>query len=233
MNNELLWFLFMLIDFSIALIMFKLFKKEGLYSLIVISIIVCNIQVTKTVNIFGLTATLGNILYGSIFFATDLLGEIYGKSEARKGVFIGFAALISMTIYMQFAIMFKPDSSDFANEHLRVIFSMMPRISVASLSAYLLSQLHDVWAFHFWKERTGGKHLWLRNNFSTMMSQLIDSVVFCSIAFIGVFDFSVWWQILLTTYLFKLIVAAIDTPFIYIGRTLALRMKEGVFGETA
>jgi len=229
--NEILWFLFMLIDFSIAIAMFKMFKKEGLYALIVISIIVCNIQVTKTVRIFGLTATLGNILYGSIFFATDLLGEIYGKSEAKKGVFIGFAALIAMTIYMQLAILFKPDTSDFASEHLKIIFGMMPRISIASLSAYLLSQLHDVWAFHFWKKKMKNKYLWLRNNFSTMVSQLIDSVVFCSIAFLGVFDFNVWWQVLLTTYLFKLIVAAVDTPFIYIGKYIAIKMREGISGD--
>lgn len=232
MPNEILWFLFMLIDFSIAIVIFKLFKKEGLYALIVINIIVCNIQVTKTVTLFGLTATLGNILYGSIFFATDLLGEIYGKSEARKGVLIGFAALLSMTIYMQFSLLFKPDPSDFASEHLKAIFSIMPRIAVASLSAYLLSQFHDVWAFHFWKSRTKGKYLWLRNNFSTMVSQLIDSVVFCAIAFIGIFEFNTWWQIFLTTYLFKLIVAAIDTPFIYVGKFIAMRMKEGISGET-
>jgi len=223
----------MLVDFSIAMVVFRLFKKEGLYALIVISIIVCNIQVTKTVTLFGLTATLGNILYGSIFFATDLLGEIYGKSEAKKGVLIGFTALLSMTVYMQFSLLFKPDPSDFASEHLKVIFGIMPRISVASLSAYLLSQLHDVWAFHFWRSKTKGKYLWLRNNFSTMVSQLIDSVVFCAIAFIGVFEINTWWQILITTYLFKLIVAVIDTPFIYMGKSIALRMNEEISGDVA
>ena len=221
MTNELLWFCFMLIDFTLALLLFYRFGKIGLYALIVLDILLCNIQVMKTVEMFGMVATLGNILYGSIFFATDVLGELYGKEEAKRGVWLGFAALIIGTIVMQFAIRFQPDKSDFIQPSLVQIFTFLPRITVASLAAYMVSQLHDVWAFHFWKAKTKGRHLWLRNNASTWVSQLIDSLIFSAIAFWGVFSFDVFVQICLTTYLFKLIVALIDTPFIYAARRLA------------
>ena len=218
MSNETLWFIYIVADLSVAILFYKLWGKNGLYATIIISTIVANLQVVKLVKMFGLEATLGNIVYASIFFATDILSEMYGKREAQKGVWIGFASLILVMGWMQFALLFKPAPDDFAQKYLEGIFSIMPRIALGSLTAYIISQSHDVWAYHFWKRATKSKHLWMRNNFSTMVSQGIDSAIFCIIAFLGVFPMNVWWQVLLTTYLFKWIVALIDTPFIYFGR---------------
>jgi len=220
MNNLILWIIFMILDLSLVLLAFKLFGKTGLYITIVMSIILANIQVIKIVDIFGITITLGNILYGSIFLATDLLSEFYGKKDARKGVWIGFFVMIVATIYMQLAIIFKPAADDFIQPHMVAIFSFLPRVVFASLVAYLISQMHDVWAFNYWKKKTKGKYLWLRNNASTVVSQLMDSAVFCTIAFLGVFPGSVFIQILITTYIFKVIVAAADTPFMYLAKYL-------------
>lgn len=220
MSNELLWFLFMLLDLSMVLFMFRFFGREGLFAVIIMSSIICNIQVIKLVNMFGFVATLGNIVYASNFFATDLLSEYYGKKAARKGVLLGFSTLIVATIWMQFALAFKPSSEDFSQQHLKAIFSFLPRITFASLTAYILSQLHDVWAFHFWKDKTRGKHLWLRNNASTMVSQLIDTFIFTFLAFFGTVDKTTFWSILWTTYLFKWIVAVVDTPFMYLSRMI-------------
>ena len=101
-------------------------------------------------------------------------------------------------------------------------------ITLASLAAYALSQAHDVWAFHFWRRKTGGRMLWLRNNASTLVSQFIDTLVFCSIAFIGVFEVGEVAQIFLSTYLVKALVALLDTPFIYAGRAIyRRRVKDG------
>ncbi|TYB31769.1 MAG: queuosine precursor transporter [Candidatus Mcinerneyibacterium aminivorans] len=226
MPNELLWILYILLDFIISLIIFKLFKKEGLFIIITINIILCNIQVIKFIKMFGITTTLGNLLYGGIFWATDMLSEIYGKKEAKKGVFIGFVTLFTMTIIMYGATLFKPASIDTMHPHIEAIFTFLPRIAFASLIAYLASQLHDVWGFLFLKEKTKGKHLWLRNNVSTITSQAIDSVVFTVIAFYGIVPVSDFIQILVTTYVFKLIVAVFDTPFLYLGRSLAVKMGE-------
>ena len=219
--NIWFWFLFLFIDLGLAVLMYRLWGKKGLYIIIAASIIVTNIQVVKTVQLFGLVATLGNVLYGSLFFTTDVLSEVYGRKSARRGVWLGFCAMILMTIWMQLALRFIPDASDFAQGSMETIFGLMPRIAAGSLIAYLLSQHHDVFAFHYWKAKTKGKYLWLRNCASTTVSQAIDSVVFCAIAFIGVFPWAVLVEILITTYFLKFLVMLVDTPFIYWARSFS------------
>lgn len=220
MNNELLWLGMLIANFLMIILAFKLFGKWGLIMWIPVSVIIANIQVIQTVELFGLVATLGNIVYATSFLITDILSENYGKEEAKKAVWIGFFSLITMTVLMNMALLFKPlAGDDFAtttHESLSTIFSLMPRIAIASLSAYLISQRHDVWAFHFWKNKfPNDKHLWVRNNLSTIVSQLLDSIVFTLIAFLGVFETQVLIEVFLTTYFLKFIVAAADTPFVY------------------
>lgn len=214
--NNLLWFAFVLADLALAVLVFRFFGKEGLYVLVVASVIVANIQVTKTVVLFGLTATLGNVLYGSTFFATDVLSEVYGKREARRSVWLGFVAMGLVVVWMQFGLGFVPGPEDLAHESLTTVFGLMPRVAAGSLVAYLASQHHDVLAFHFWKAKTRGRFLWLRNCASTMVSQAIDSVLFCFIALWGLYDTGIWLEILATTYILKWVVALLDTPFIYL-----------------
>ncbi len=231
MQNELLWLAMLLANFLLIILAYKLFGKWGLIMWIPVSVIVANIQVVQTVKLFGLAATLGNIVYATSFLVTDILSENYGKQEAKKAVWIGFFSLISMTLLMNLALYFKPlEGDEFAiitHEATSTIFKLMPRIAVASLIAYLLSQRHDVWAFHLWKKRFHKENqLWLRNNLSTMVSQLIDSSVFVFIAFYGVFETAVLFEIFITTYFLKWIVAAADTPFVYWGRRI---YKKGNF----
>jgi len=225
--NNLLWIAFILIDLSLAILVYRFFGKFGLYAIIVASVITANIQVIKTVQLFGLVATLGNVLYSSIFFATDILSEVYGKKAARRSVWLGFIGMALMTLWMQIGLQFIPDISDFAQDALSTIFGLMPRIAVGSLTAYLISQHHDIFAFHFWKRRTKGRFLWLRNCASTMVSQAIDTIIFCTTAFWGLFDMNTWLQILATTYFLKWFVAVVDTPFIY----LATRLSRTVLAQ--
>lgn len=226
LHNEILWIAFLLFDLVVVLLAFAIWGKNGLFAMIACSGVICNIQVVVTVRLFGLVATLGNVVYASIFLATDILSEHFGMKTARKGVWIGFFTLIWATIAMQFAVRFIPDESDFMMGHVRELFSLLPRVVVASLTAYLLSQHHDIWAFDFWRRRTSGRHLWLRNNASTLVSQLIDSVVFTFLAFLGAFEFGVVLQILLTTYVMKVLVAIADTPFVYLSRRFAHKTSE-------
>lgn len=221
----------LVVNFFLIILGYKLFGKWGLIMWIPISVIVANIQVIQTIKLFGLVATLGNIVYATSFLVTDILSENYGKEEAKKAVWIGFFSLISMTLLMNLALAFVPLAGDefatTAHEATSTIFSLMPRIAIASLTAYLLSQRHDVWAFHFWKDRfPKTSHLWIRNNLSTMVSQLIDSSVFVLIAFWGVFDTGTLLEIFITTYFLKFIVAAADTPFVYWSKTIH---KKGAF----
>ena len=218
MSNEILWLLYLLFDFSVILILYKLFGKPALFAAIVLNIVVCNIQVIKLITLFGVTTTAGQILYGSTFFATDMLSECYGKKEAQKGVLLGFCSLLVALVSCQVTVNFLPDSHDQMHDALSQVFGLYPRIVLGSLIAYLVSQFHDVWAFHMWKRKTRGKWLLLRNNASTIASQGIDTVIFCFIAFWGVVPPHVFWSIMWTTYVFKIIVGLMDTPFIYLGR---------------
>ncbi len=216
MHNEVLWLVMLLLNFFIIISLYRIMGKTGLFVWIPISVIIANIQVLKNVPIFGFTATLGNIVYATSFLVTDILSENHSKEEAGKAVWVGFFAIIVMTLFMNIALLFTPDSSDFAQESLTTIFSIMPRIAAGSLIAYILSQRHDVWSYSFWKSRfPEDKHIWIRNNLSTMVSQLIDSLVFVAVSFYGVFEFSVLIDIFVTTYVLKWLVALADTPFIY------------------
>lgn len=217
--NEFLWLVMLILNFTAILISYRFWGKTGLYIWVPIAIIIANIQVTKTINIFGLTATLGNIVYATSFLVTDILSENYGKRDASRAVGIGFFALLMMTILMNIALFFVPAKSDFAQGSLSAIFSLMPRIALGSLTAYGFSQLHDIWAYDFWKRKfSADRYLWMRNNFSTMVSQLLDTLIFTFIAFWGVFEWGVLIQIIITTYLLKWLVALLDTPFLYIAK---------------
>ncbi|TVR89042.1 MAG: VUT family protein [Spirochaetaceae bacterium] len=219
MSNEILWVLLAAVNFGAILLVYRFFGAPGLFAWMVLAAVTANVQVVKTVEIFGLTATLGNIVYASSFLATDILSENHGAATARKGIAIGFVGIVFFTVAMQLALLFEPAAEDFAHSGMAAIFSILPRITLASLVAYLASQLHDVWAFALWKRKfPSTRHLWLRNNMSTMVSQFLDSIVFTSIAFLGVFSARIFLEILLTTYVLKLVVAALDTPFLYIAR---------------
>ncbi len=225
--NELLWMLLMLVSFLGIILAYRFFGKLGLYSWMTMAIIVANIQVMKTVQIFFWVTALGNIVYGTTFLVTDILNENYGEKQAKKAVWLGFFILITVAIVMQICLGFIPHETDTLSPALERIFGFLPRIAFASLAAYLVSQNHDIWAFDFWKKVFKGRYLWLRNNISTMTSQLLDNIIFTWIAFIGFFGLFGWnqlfeWnivlQIFLVSYVMKLLVALFDTPFVYWSR---------------
>ncbi len=225
MSNELIFLLQTVIGLMIVLLAFRM-GKTWLYVLIAVNYVLANIFVTKTIILFGFEATGGNVLYGAIFLTTDILSEYYGKDAAKKGVFIGLGATLFYLLMSQFMLAYSASPNDWGPaEGMASIFGFAPSIVLASAIAYLISQLHDVWAFHMWKDKFKGKFLWVRNNLSTASSQLIDSVTFAILAFAvfprlfmdpdGILPMHVVWEIVITTYILKLMVALLDTPFIY------------------
>lgn len=221
MPNEIIWILFALVNFSLLLLFYRLFGRMGLFAWIGMATVIANIQVLETVELFGLTATLGNIIYGTAYLATDILNEKYGKKDAKKAVWLGFSTLITMTIMMQVVLVFEPGSDDIAHGSLATIFGMIPRVAAGSLAAYAISQYFDVWIYDKLRKLfPSDKNLWIRNNGSTVISQLLDTAVFCTIAFYGEYPTSIWLEIFFTTYIIKFAVALIDTPFMYIAKNL-------------
>jgi len=214
--NGLLWIVMLVLNFGAIMFAFRKWGKVGLMVWVPISVIIANIQVTKTIELFTIEATLGNIVYATSFLATDILSEFYSDKDAKKSIKFGFFSLIIMTLMMQLALFFKPAPSDMVQSSLQTIFSLMPRIVAGSLLAFFLSSYHDIWAYKHWKNLN--KPLYLRNNLSTLVSQLIDTTVFSLIAFYGVFPGKVLLEIMLSTLLFKWIVAFCDTPMLYLAR---------------
>jgi len=222
-SNEFLWFLMLLLNFTGILVMYRFFGRIGLYAWVPIAVIIANIQVVKTVQLFGLTSSLGNIVYATSFLATDILSENYGKKDAGRAVGIGFLSLLSLTVFMNLALLFKPATVDFAQQSMLTLYSLLPRIALGSFVAYGVSQFHDVWAYSLMKERHPERQwIWLRNNASTMVSQAIDSLIFVTIAFVGSVPARAFWELVLSTYVLKWLVAAADTPLVY----LAVRWKK-------
>jgi uncharacterized integral membrane protein (TIGR00697 family) len=212
---------FALLNFCIFLLGYRLFGRTGLYAWMGIATVLANIQVVKTIVMFGMVMTLGNTMYGTLYLTTDLLNEKYGERAAKKAVWFGFFTLIATTIIMQVALVFHPQPEDIAQPALQTIFGLMPRVALGSLTAYLVSQNIDVRLFSLIRRRfPKPNQLWIRNNGSTLLSQLVDTLIFTTIAFWGVYSFEVWFDILITTYFIKFIVSWISTPFLYIARSL-------------
>ena len=173
----------MIVSLSFVLCLFRL-GKEYLVGYIGFAVILSQIFVNKQFDLFGLAASGGNVMYASLFLATDLLSEWYGKKEAKRAVNIGLCLSVIYLVLSQFIIAYSPNGADWgAAEWLGGLFSLSPSIVIGSLLAYACAQYNDVHLFHKLKEKFDGKHLWLRNNVSTAVSQFIDTFIFIVFAF--------------------------------------------------
>lgn len=220
--NALSFFVSVFFFLTATICAFKIFGRTGLYVFVVFATILANIQVTKGILLFGFETTCGNVLYASSFLCTDILSERYGKKSAQKAVKIGIFVNIIWIIGTQLTLLSKPSPADTMQPHLEYLFGLMPRVAGGSLIAYICSQSIDVVLYHFLWKKSGAskKFLWLRNNGSTMISQAVDTTIFVTIAFLGTVPMEIFWSILFTTYLFKVVVALCDTPFMYLARII-------------
>ena len=201
-------------------------QAERLYlilaALFIASLVAGNLIFQKffTWDFFGIYTfeiSVGILPYPITFLITDVISEIYGKKRANEVVLSGLFATVFLLgiVYLADAVP-ATSWSPIQNETFHEVFGFTAIAVSASMTAYLLAQLIDIRIYHFWKKKTKGKHLWLRNNASTMFSQFIDTltvlVLLCSFGIIEWVRFS---DLLLSGFLFKVLVAAVDTPFLY------------------
>ena len=209
----ILWIIATLLVVSVAGILGKRYGIEYLIATMAGLVVIANILANKIVMFGPFSVPGGVIAFSMTFLITDIISEKWGKKYAKKAIWAGFYANLILIITLYITISWQ--SAPFAleiGEKFGEVLKLTPRIAVAGLIAYLISQNHDVWAFHFWKKKTKGKHLWLRNNASTIVSQLIDSVIFITIAFAGIFPIM---PLILGQWVVKVIIAILDTPFMY------------------
>ncbi len=229
MTNELLLLGSVLIVYGSVILFFRLFGLHGLYCWTVFAVISANIEVLILVNAFGMEQTLGNVMFASSFLVTDIISEIYGKGAAKRAVNIGIAASLVFVVVSFLWLCYVPSSNDWAMPHIKAIFSHTPRLMIASLLVYAICQRFDVWLYHKWWVFTENKFadkrkcLWLRNNGSTLISQLLNTVLFNIGAFAGIYDAKTLISIIGAGYIIYIATSLLDTPYVYGARRIAER----------
>ena len=224
MTQETLWLVVVLYDLALTVFLYRFYGKQGLYAAVILGIILGNLQGGKVTEfiLFGTSfnVSMGAILYSGIFFATDILNEKFGKAEASRAVMLGFVTNVAVMMTLVVSTYFMPSSiagsSGEVHSAIATLANYSPIFVIGSLTAYLISQRFDVWFFHYLKQKTAGKKLWLRNNLSTIASQLIDSFIYQFTWVIAAgLSFYEALGLALAKYIFKVFIALIDTIFIY------------------
>lgn len=224
--NELLLICSVIFIYGAALVGYKFFGKTGLYCLSAVATILANIEVVLLINAFGMEQTLGNILFAVTFLITDILSECEGKKAANKAVFVGIFASIFFLILSQSWLLYVPSENDVMMESIKSVFGNTPRMIISSLLVYAVSQFFDVWLYHKWwkltEKKFGDKRkfLWLRNNGSTLISQILNTALFTFLAFVGTYDLQTMISIFLSSYVIYIFTSLLDTPVVYLARRI-------------
>jgi uncharacterized integral membrane protein (TIGR00697 family) len=196
------------------------YKLQLLLTVFISSLLLGNLLGSKLIEIFGIVTSVGLFGYPPTFLITDIVEEVRGREVTKVFVHAGFLSLCIAVIFVFVSTGLPPSSLYPHSEAYNSVFSNSLRIILASMLAFIISQYHDLWAFNFWKQKTNGRYLWLRNNLSTIVSQLLDSIVFMFIAFYHATPemnaISVFYMIL-PLWTLKVIFALLDTPFVYLG----------------
>lgn len=226
MINELLLTGSVIFIFGATLLAYKFFGKTGLYCVSAIATVLANIEVAILINAFGMEQTLGNVLFASTFLVTDILSECEGKKEANKAVWLGVFSSLFFLLLSQSWRIYVPSENDFIHDSIKSVFSNTPRMIIASLVVYAISQLFDVWLYHKWwaftEKKFGDKRkfLWLRNNGSTLISQILNTALFTLFAFWGTYDAKTIVSIFLSSYVIYVFTSLLDTPCVYLARKI-------------
>ncbi len=231
LRNELLLIFMLILLYGSVLLWFRLFGNKGLYCFTVLATIAANIEVLIVVDAFGMEQTLGNILFACTFLITDILSETSGKKAANTAVKIGIATSLTFVVISQSWLFYMPNDSDFAFSSIKMIFSNTPRLMIVSLAVYAICQSFDVWLYHKWWDLTSKlfqnrtRFLWLRNNASTLLSQMLNTVLFTLGAFWGIYDGNTLIHIMLSSYVIFLCTSLADTPIVYLARRLKRKQE--------
>lgn len=171
------------------------------------------------------------LIFSVTFLLTDIVNEKFGRMETHKMIFITFVCLLAMMFFIQIASIW-PNAPFWANsEAWNKILGLVPRITIASMIAYLVSENFDAWSFAKLKEKIG-KHLWIRNAFSSIPALGLDTIIFITIAFYGTMPVYQVYQIIQGQFILKWLTAVIDIPFMYLARyRLGVKSKPSLTGQ--
>ena len=217
MINEIIFLILAFIDLCFALLALKLGGRSGLASYITANLILIGIFGGKLILLFGKTSNVSNVFYASAFLAMNILLEHYRKNESIKVIWIGSSMLVLCSLLSAFAIRTEFSSSESSlSDALTIIFKLNPRLVLASLIAYVVSQHLNVYIFYKLRDYYGHKKLWLRSLTSTVISQVVDSILFFGIAFYALLTLDLMFESAIASLLLKFIVAFMSIPFLYL-----------------
>ena len=232
--NEFLLIGSVVFIFGMALLAYRLFGKTGLYCVSGLAMVLANIEALMMVRAFGIEQTLGNVLFAVTFLITDILSECEGKKAANKAVFLGLFISVFFLCLSQAWLLYTPSESDWVSPAIHTVFSNTPRMMLASVDVYAISQLLDVWLYHklwaFTEKRSGKRDsfLWVRNNASTLTSQLVNTALFTAFAFWGTYEFPTLVSIFVSSYVIYIVTSLLDTPALYLARRIKKAGKAGL-----
>ncbi len=195
-------------------------KEMFLFALFITSMILVNVVGTKIISLFNIRISVGIFFMPILFLITDIIGEVKGKKRALFFVRISIIMLIFLFLMVALCVAIPSHSSYHLNQEYRDIFGSTIRMTIASLISFAISQNIDIFIFSFMKKITKDNHLWIRNNVSTMISQLFDTTIFMFIAFYNInpkFNVAFIFSLIIPYWSFKILFAIIDTPFCYLG----------------
>lgn len=196
-------------------------KKEMiLFALFITSMVLVNTIGTKIISLFNIRLSVGIFFMPILFVVTDIIGEVKGKKRALFFVRVSIFMLIFLFLMVALCVSIPPHPSYELNDQYRAIFGSTLRMTIASLISFIISQNIDILIFSLVKKITKEKHLWIRNNVSTMTSQLIDTIIFMFVAFYHIspkFDAAFIFSLILPYWGFKVLFALLDTPLCYLG----------------
>lgn len=196
------------------------FKRNLLLAIFVSLLIGMNLLGGKLTSFWGISVSVSILMMPLTFLITDMVAEVYGAKVARQFVITGVISIVIVLAYTALFVVIPAHERYTFNDEYKTIFGASIRIMIASVIAFLVAQVHDIWAFEFWKRKTKGTKLWLRNNLSTIVSQAIDTFIFMMIAFYMLtpkFTFLFIIELSIPFYLFKILFAFLDTPLVYLG----------------
>lgn len=211
--NELIFFLHVLVNLAFLLIAIR-YGKITLILFYVFQVILANFFVLKQISLFGFAVTASDVFAIGAFFSINLLREFYDKKLTYQTIWIGFMSMIGFMLLGQIHLLYAPNSFDYTHSAYSTLLSPTPRIAVASLITFLIVQRFDVMFFYRLKKKTEGKHLSIRMTVSLLISQLYDTILFSCLALYGIVE-SIS-SIVLVSYLIKVIVTMILTPFTHL-----------------
>lgn len=220
--TEALLVCFILFSLFSLLAAIKINKTYGLMALYIFYVFISQITINLQVEAFGITMTIGSMMFASLSVCIDVINELYGKKEANKVINAGVMILVSLFLIINLIRLIQPVNNEYSNNFHKIFFNQNRIIITDVFLSYFIFQKLDVWIFDYLRKLTIGKHLWLRGGVSTIISQTLIAVSFYEICFFNIWSQNVIINVIISGLIIKYIYSLLEIPILYLSKRLTL-----------